>query len=95
MALKKDIILDNGVTTSHHRIVSARVDWQHKILSIMVGHYVNVNTRTSNMQPINITRYKVIEEDFPLTNGGITQNEMYEYLKTLPEYEGAEDEIVE
>ena len=65
------------------------------MLILTVGHYIDVNTRSANREPVDVTRYRIIGEGFPLENGGITQNEMYEYLKTLPEYEGAEDEIVE
>ena len=94
MALKKDIELFSGVVTSHHRIVSANVNWFDKTLVLMVGHYLDVNARLNGKSPIESTRYRVREDSFPLTDGGAIQNEMYEYLKTLPEYKDAEDEII-
>ena len=95
MALKKEVKLASGVVVNHHRIISANIDWQYKSLAITVGHYISVDARTSKMDPVNTTRYRVPIGTFPLTDGGAIQNEMYNYLKTLPEYEDAEDEIVE
>lgn len=97
MALKKEIILDNGVPTNYHRVVSI-----NKITN--VGNIIEVASYTSeekreeertyyeskktdkSMNVFTNTEYISKEYD---ENEGI--QEIYEYLKTLDKYKNAEN----
>lgn len=94
MALKKKIELDNGVIVNYHRIVSI-----NKITNIQniieVASYTNEEKRNEEKEAIenalemNVfinTQYINIEY-----NENSVIEEAYEYLKTLKQFEGAED----
>lgn len=94
MALKKKIELDNGVIVNYHRIVSI-----NKITNIQniieVASYTNEEKRNEEKEAIenalemNVfinTQYINIEY-----NENSVIQEAYEYLKTLKQFEGAED----
>lgn len=94
MALKKKIELDNGVIVNYHRIVSI-----NKITNIQniieVASYTNKEKRNEEKEAIenalemNVfinTQYINIEY-----NENSVIEEAYEYLKTLKQFEGAED----
>ena len=94
MALQKQIELDNGVTVNYHRIVSI-----NKITNVSniieVASYTNQDKREEEKEAIengtemNVfinTQYINIEY-----NENSVIEEAYEYLKTLKQFEGAED----
>ena len=94
MALQKQIELDNGVTVNYHRIVSI-----NKITNVSniieVASYTNQDKREEEKEAIengtemNVfinTQYINIEY-----NENSVIEEVYEYLKTLKQFEGAED----
>lgn len=90
MALVKDIRQDDGVVTSYHRILYIKIT-TNKQNSIAVMSYVDEEARESEKesdisQPYNkaITYETGYDES-------MTVEKAYEYLKTLPEFEGAED----
>ena len=88
MALKKDITQPNGITTSYHRIMFLQ-SMINSHVSIAVLSYVdedNRRTETDEVYPykIAITYEKPYQEN-------MTIEEAYAYLKTRPEFEGAED----
>ena len=86
MALQKEIVQPNGVTTNYHRI--------HFIQSIInsdiciaVLSYLNEESRRSD----NAEKFVVsVTYDIP-DQENMTVEQAYEYLKTLPKFEGAED----
>lgn len=92
MALKKEIILDNGVITNYHRIVSLnKITNQANIIE--VASYTSEEKRKEEMEkqglPTNIfiaTTYLSKEYD---ANETIEQS--YDYLKTLDEFKGSID----
>lgn len=100
MALKKGIVGNDGVAVSYHRIIGVSMV-VHGLISIEVGSYVNESYRnnqkvfeqeqsegkqTTVTPPYILTRYFIMPY-----NNSFTISSAYEYLKTLPEFEGAED----
>ena len=90
MALYKDICQEDGVTTSYHRILQL-IQTVNQRVSIAVLSYVNEDARTNEkesilMQPYskNITYELAYDESMTVASA-------YEYLKTLPQFEGATD----
>lgn len=98
MALLKNITLDNGIVLSYHRVVS--VNNITNIQSIIeVSSYVNEEQRIKekewyeseedNKGDMNVfidSRFYIKEYDKDLN-----VDNAYEYLKTLEDFEGAED----
>lgn len=88
MALKKEVRQDNGVVTNYHRILYI-MSTINSHVSIAVLSYIDAagrNMENSVTEPykIAVTYEKEYEEN-------MTIEDAYEYLKTLPEFEGAED----
>lgn len=91
MALYKPILQDDGVTTDYHRISSLTLSTNSHI-SIGVFSYVNADSRNTKYEgPIDrrpYTRSTTYELDY---DENMTIVKAYEYLKTLSEFEDAED----
>lgn len=101
MAIKKQITSSNGVITEYHRIalVSIDVNNQNTILihsylsedgrqiekDYAAGLYSDVNSGMVNFPYVDAI-YINTQYDENMTVKGA-----YEYLKTLPQFEGAED----
>ena len=88
MALLKDIEQDDGVITSYHRILYIQ-SMLNSHDSIAVVSYINRDGRereNSEKEPYKaaVTYEKPYQEN-------MTNEEAYAYLKTLPEFEGAQD----
>lgn len=88
MALKKSIKQSNGLVTDYHRIFFIQ-SLINKHISIAVLSYVDAQSRESendNGTPYTaeITYEKPYEENMTIESA-------YQYLKTLPAFEGAED----
>lgn len=88
MALLKEIVQDNGVVTNYHRILYTQ-SMINSHNSIAVVSYIDQKGRereNSENEPykVAITFEKGYQEN-------MTIEEAYEFLKTLPEFEGAED----
>ena len=97
MALKKKIILDNGITVNYHRIVSLN-KITNKANIIEVASYTSEKKRLEEKEYyespeeaksmdvyINTT---FINKEY---NENETITEAYNYLKTLEQFAGAED----
>lgn len=90
MSLYKPIIQKDGVTTNYHRILylQATVNQQN---SIAVASYVDASARTDEKENKSARPYiraVTYETDYDETMNIKTA---YDYLKTLPIFEGAED----
>ena len=101
MALKKKITAKNGIVTEYHRIamISVEVNQQNTILlysylsedgrqvekDYAAGKYKDVD---SGLVPFQYYEAQYLHPDY---DGTMTIEKAYEYLKTLPEFEGAED----
>ena len=87
MALKKNITLDNGVVLQYHRIISL-----HKITNevdvIEVGSYISQDKREEEPEKDVCVRRKNYDMEYDEES---TIADAYDYLKTLDEYEDAED----
>lgn len=88
MALKKEIRQDDGVITSYHRILYVQSTINSHV-SIAVLSYVDETSR--DMENGEKAPYKkaVTYETTEVSDMGVRK--AYAYLKTLPEFEGAED----
>lgn len=94
MALKKKIIQEDGVITEYHRIlyVSNTVNSHCSVavISLVSEEIRNKQLAGEIQQPYQkIVTYETTEYD------DLTVEKAYEYLKTLPEFEGAEDILEE
>lgn len=96
MALKKNIILDNGITLDYHRVVSVN-NITNKTSIIEVASYINEEQRnkekewyeTNSNEDMNVfidTKFYSKEYDKELN-----VDNAYEYLKILDEFKDAED----
>lgn len=89
MALKKSIRQDDGVVTSYHRILFIQQMLNHHN-SIVVVSYVDKEAREGEVEA-EMPPYRKSKTFETTYNEGMTPEIAYEYLKTLPEFEGAED----
>lgn len=90
MALYKEIRQDDGVTTKYHRILYVH-NTINKQSSIAVLSYVDNIARADEQESIIAQPYQkavTYETDYDET---MTPAKAYEYLKTLPQFENAED----
>lgn len=101
MALKKKVTAKNGIVTEYHRIamISVEVNQQNTILlysylsedgrqiekDYAKGKYKDIDSGLISF-PYYDTQY--LHPDY---DGTMTIEKAYEWLKTLPEFEGAED----
>lgn len=90
MALYKKIRMRDGVTTSYHRILylTKTINRQN---SIAVLSYVDEQARDDEKEDVLEKPYRkgiTYETDY---DEDMTIEDAYAYLKTLPEFEGAED----
>lgn len=95
MALYKPIRLSNGITMSYHRITQVDVATNAHML-IHINSYIDQQGREdekaayANNEPVDSY---IIGFEFlaPYDEAGAPIKGMYEYLKTLSEFEGAQD----
>ena len=88
MALKKKVIQDDGVTTEYHRILYVQ-STVNSHCSVAVISLVSEEIRDKQLAGEIRQPYETTEYD------DLTIEKAYEYLKTLPEFEGAEDILEE
>lgn len=88
MALQKEIRQDDGVVTSYHRILFLKPVINHHI-SIAVLSYMDEESRETEgngARPYkSCTTYEKAYEE------NMTIEAAYEFLKTLPMFDGAQD----
>ena len=90
MALYKEIVQTDGVTTNYHRILYL-IQTVNRQNSIAVLSYVNGACRDSEKDSAMSQPYqKAVTYELPYDEG-MTIEKAYEYLKTLPQFEGATD----
>lgn len=90
MALYKEIKQADGVTTNYHRILylTSTVNRQN---SIAVLSYVDDEARTNEKENVMAQPYQKAVTYETSYSPNMTIELAYEYLKTLPEFEGATD----
>lgn len=92
MALKKEIILDNGVTTNYHRIVSL-----NNIINICniieIASYTSEDKRNEEKLAIQNSKAMDVFINTEYINKEYTENftikQAYEYLKSLDKFKNA------
>lgn len=88
MALNKAIRQEDGVTTSYHR-VSYIHNTINRQTSLSVMSYVDKKAREDELEGKSPYRQsKTFEVEY---DENITPSKAYEILKSLPDFEGAED----
>lgn len=90
MALYKEIRQEDGVTTSYHRILFLQTTVNHHN-SIAVFSYVDDIARANEKEHIIAQPYVKCITYETAYDETMTIEKAYEYLKTLPEFEGATD----
>lgn len=101
MAIKKQVTAPNGIVTEYHRVAMVKIDTNqqntilvHSYLSeagrqiekdYAAGLYDDVEQGMMNWPYVD-AQYVICEYD-----GEMTIPKAYEWLKTLPQFEGAED----
>ena len=90
MGLLKPVRQSDGVTTNYHRILYMQ-SMINSHDSIAVLSYIDKESRdTEGGENKPYTAAIVYEKDY---EENMTIEKAYEYLKTLPEFEGATDDI--
>lgn len=90
MALIKEIRQEDGVVTSYHRILQL-VQTVNRQISIVVLSYVDSTARDCEKNSLILQPYnKCVTYEIPY-DASMTIEDAYAYLKTLPQFEGAED----
>ena len=90
MALCKEIRQDDGVRTSYHRVLYVQVT-TNSHNSVAVLSYVDTEARSAELADTLKQPYQqaiTYETDY---DPAMTVEAAYEFLKTLPEFAGAED----
>ena len=90
MALKKAIRQEDGVTTSYHRILQM-IQTVNRQTSIAVISYVDDTARFDEKNAVIMQPYSKSITYETVYNENMTVAAAYEFLKTLPQFEGAED----
>ena len=101
MAIKITKIGDNGVPTDYHRIALLSVDVNHQN-TILVHSYLNEAGRQVekdyaaglyNHLEAGLMKFPYVDAQYIHTSydGDMTITKAYEYIKTLPQFEGAID----
>lgn len=90
MALFKEVKQDDGVTTNYHRILylTTTINRQN---SIAVLSYVDGGSRDAEKTSIMSQPYQKAVTYETAYDPTMTIETAYEYLKTLPQFEGATD----
>ena len=95
MALKKDIVLENGIVVKYHRVekIDIRIN---QVILIYVMSYLDDTQRKKEKDfepdaglPLLVFTKEWRKEQEYKDNYSIEQ--VYDYLKTLDEFKGAED----
>lgn len=90
MALYKEVPQENGIILTYHRILYL-MQTVNERTAIAVKSYIDDNFREQEKEAIITQPYSVAvtyETDY-IEN--MTVEKAYEYLKTLPQFEGATD----
>ena len=90
MALFKEIRQNDGVTTKYHRILYL-TQTVNRQCSIAVLSYVDETSRESEKGAVLAQPYQKAVTYETAYDPGMTIEKAYEYLKTLPQFEGATD----
>ena len=101
MAIKKQITAGNGVVTEYHRIAMVKIDTNQQNIILVHSSISEAERRIEKdyakgkYRDVDevLIKWPYIDAQYLNCNydGDMTISKAYEYLKTLPQYEGAED----
>ena len=86
MALRKTTILENGVELDYYRIATIHACKRDGNITIVVQSFLNVEARQEGKKEIGLHQYTM-----PFNESYLSLASLYTYLKTLTEFENAED----
>ena len=101
MAIKKQVTASNGVVTEYHRIAMVKMDTNQQNTILVYSYLSEAGRQIEKDYAAGL--YNDVEEglmNWPYVDaqylncaydGFMTIESAYNWLKTLPEYEGAED----
>lgn len=101
MAIKKSVTAPNGIVTEYHRIAMVKIDTNQQNTILVHSYLSDAGRQVEKDYAAGL--YNDLEEgmmNWPYVDaqyldcdydGEMTVAKAYEYLKTLPEYEGATD----
>lgn len=101
MAIKKQVLSDNGIITEYHRIVMVKIDTNQQN-TILVHSYLSEDARQIekdyaeglyNSLEERMMKWPYVEDKYLNSDydGEMTISKAYEWLKSLPQFSGAED----
>ena len=101
MAIKIKKVADNGIVTEYHRIAMVKIDINQQN-TILVISYLNEDGRQIEKDYANgvydnieegMMKFPYVEDEYINTeyDPNMTIEKAYDYIKTLPKFEGAED----
>lgn len=95
MALQKSIPTNTGYAANYFIINSVNVSFKQKALECVVIGYKDAATRENvTAQPLYMKRFEIKGNDFTFSNqegAELLWKQVYDKLKTLPEFLGAEN----
>lgn len=86
MALEKSLETPYGVDAGYWRILQVHLDFVGLTARLIVGGYLNAETRQSGASPLAIKEYTTI---FESSQTELTREDLYGFLLSVPEFEGA------
>lgn len=90
MAIGKNIKIENGLTLTYHRVYSV-VNNINSSIDVCVMSYVNQNDRTMEKENSETVYSSLTVYNTNRTADVYTASDAYDFLKSLPEFEGAID----
>lgn len=95
MAIKKNIELDNGITLTYHRIVRIQSIINFDSMIEVQSYMSKQNRLREKGNPSNVDIYTEASYYHIPYDPELNVTKAYEYIKSLPEFEGAEDVLEE
>lgn len=95
MAIKKNIELDNGITLTYHRIVRIQSIINYDSMIELQSYMSQQNRLREKGNPSNVDIYTEASYYNIPYDPELNVTKAYEYIKSLPEFEGAEDILEE
>lgn len=90
MALQKTIDTQYGNATYWKAFISG-IDTLNDVASISMYGYSSVEAKDAGKTPFEIKRYFLTLNEITFTHHNITLSDVYTYLKTLTDFNGATD----
>ena len=95
MAIKKNIELNNGITLTYHRIVRIQSIINYDSMIEVQSYMSKQNRLREKGNPSNVDIYTEASYYHIPYDPELNVTKAYEYIKSLPEFEGAEDVLEE